>query len=150
MRFPRLLVVALVSLAGCGRLGPDGAIGGTPRAPTRTEDGEVLLRVVRGRLVGLKAPVLLPPGPTRFLLHHDPDGDEIEEAEGQDPPVAAVWIRGRGAARHLLPSSGTAPVRIDSQELWEVDLRPGIYELSLTAGAQPLGSIGPPVVVVVR
>ena len=139
-----------LAAVGCGPTAVQAPVEGVPHPPERTDDGEVRLRVVQGELVGLPGPLLLAPGPTRFLVDHDAEGAEVEEIEGQELRAAAVGIWGRGEARPLLPSGGSPMVRLDSQELWEVDLRAGVYELSLTAGADPVGSVGPPVVVVVR
>lgn len=115
-----------------------------------TEAGQLVLRVVDGRVPAIEGKRLdLPIGPTTFLVHHDGGGTGGEEYEG-DVPMAGLWLRGRGGARHLLPSLGSRPLRIDTMEDWSVDLPAGVYELSVTLGAKPPGTISPPAFVVVR
>ncbi len=119
-------------------------------APEVTQAGQIVLRVTDGHLAGLEnRRVDLPATRTTFLVHHDGGGTGQEEYEGE-VPMAALWLRGRGEARHLLPSIGSPPLRVDTMEDWVVDLRAGTYDLSLTLGSQPVGSVGIPAVLVVR
>jgi hypothetical protein len=46
----------------------------------------------------------------------------------------ALWLRGRGDARHRLPQHSIGPVNSGVQEDWAVDLPPGDYLLSVTLG----------------
>ncbi len=118
--------------------------------PEVTDAGQVVLRILDGHLVGQEGRRLdLAAGSTTFLVHHDGEG-AAEAQDEAEPPVTAVWIRGRGEARHLLPSLGSPPLRIGTMEEWAVQLPPGVYELSVTLGTSPPGTVGPAVVVVAR
>jgi hypothetical protein len=118
--------------------------------PEVTQDGQIVLRITDGHLANLEGRrVDLPAAQTTFLVHHDGGGTGQEEYDGE-PPMAALWLRGRGEARHLLPSLGSSPLRIDTMEDWVIDLLPGMYDLSVTLGAAPPGHPAAAAVLVVR
>ena len=147
----RIACHALVlSMAGC----LDGRALDAPLPATvaieRTDASQPILRVQGGALPSLTGRrVDLPIGDTTFLVHHDGGGSGGEEYDG-DVPMTALWIRGRGPARHLLPSLGSPPLRIDTMEEWSVTLPAGVYDLSVTLGTDPPGTVSEPAVLVVR
>ncbi len=147
------LATALCGLPGCPPTDSAPIAAPLPTevaTPEVTQAGQVVLRVTDGHLAGLEGRRIdLKATQTTFLVHHDGGGTGQEEYDGE-PPMAALWLRGRGEARHLLPSLGSPPLRIDTMEDWVVDLQPGTYDLSVTLGSVPAGSVGAPAVLVVR
>jgi len=143
----RALLPAITALLlGCGE--PSRLPATPPPTAPITEipgdDGRPLLRVVDGALPDLAGKrIELPAGRTTFLIRH-----EGEEPAADDPPKTALWLRGHGEARHLLPSFGSRPLRIATMEDWSVDLPAGVYDLSVTLG--PAVPPAPPAVLVVR
>ena len=140
-----LLPAIAILLLGCGEQRPE-VIPPLPDSVTETprDDGRPLIRVVDGALPDLAGKrIELPAGRTTFLIRH-----EGEEPASDEPPKTALWLRGRGEARHLLPSFGSRPLRIATMEDWSVDLPAGVYDLSVTLG--PAVPPAPPAVLVVR
>jgi hypothetical protein len=149
MRGPVCLLVFGL-LIGCAGDGVVRSLDPLPRGGTttleRTDDGKPVLLVRQGTLPELRGEALqLPPGEATFLVFHDGEGSEPEE--GEEPARATLWIRGRGARRHTLPSAVSPAVEPGASDDWTVDLPPGTYDLSVTLGAR---GDEPPVPVFVR
>lgn len=148
-----VLCALLCGLGGCDSLGSPARAPAVPTeraSPEVTDAGQVVLRVADGHLSGLEGRrVDLPAGGTTFLVHHDGGGAGDEDYEGE-PPMTALWLRGRGESRHLLPSLGSPALRIDTMEDWAVQLPAGTYTLSVSLGTTPAGSVSPGAVLVVR
>jgi len=138
------LVWAALVLAGCGGLP---ALGDDPIAPSLaglstqefpldSEPGRYRLEITDGKITGLEGRVTrLAAGPIRFNVVNRVEGARTD-VEGLDlsQHAIALWLRGRGAAVHLLPHHSIGPVNSGVQEDWLVELPPGDYVLSVTMG----------------
>jgi hypothetical protein len=108
-----------------------------PELPTRDalrEDGKVVIRVVNRRLVDFEGHLTrIPSGPQTLKLYNDVPGADVS-VHGLDlrHEATALWLRGRGAARHWLPQWTTGQVNGGVGEDFEVDLPPGDYVLTET------------------
>lgn len=94
------------------------------------------LEVVDGRLPGLAGKRSeLPAGSLTFNVVNRVEGARAD-IPGLDlsEQAIALWLRGRGPARHLLPQHSIGPVNAGVQEDWQVELPPGDYLLSVTMG----------------
>lgn len=137
-----LLVLLLFGCSG-GLEGPrqsvDEPLPNRPRAELATDDDggqRPVIAVEGGRLVDLEGRLnLVPAGRVTFFVVNRVEGAGVEE-DGLDLSEAAValWLRGRGSRRHLLPEATIGPVNAGVQEDWTVDLAPGDYLLSVTSG----------------
>jgi len=138
------LVWASVLLVGCGGLpvgggdliAPSVAGLGEQEFPADSEPDRYRLEIKDGRLASLEGHVTrLAAGPTRFNVVNRVEGARAD-VEGLDlsQHAIALWLRGRGAAVHLLPHHSIGPVNAGVQEDWLVDLPPGDYVLSVTMG----------------
>ncbi len=133
-----------VLLVGCGGL-PVG--GDDPIAPSLaglseqefpldSEPDRYRLEITDGKLTSLEGRATrLAAGPTRFNVVNRVEGARAD-VEGLDlsQHAIALWLRGRGAAVHLLPHHSIGPVNAGVQEDWLVELPPGDYVLSVTMG----------------
>jgi len=151
-------LVALSLLLGCAQTLP--GWGGRnsidpplPNLPAlehpREEDGKVEVRVINGRMPHLEGHITrLEPGPRTLLVVTGEDRAKGESEPGGAGPVA-LWLRGRGAQRALLPQFTSGRVNPGTRQDWSVDLKAGHYLLSITYGAD-LDALRPEAVIVVR
>jgi hypothetical protein len=138
------MVWLAVLLAGCGGLSSGGddpivsSLAGLSRQefPLDSEPNRYRLEVTDGTLTSLEGRVTrLAAGSTRFNVVNRVEGARVD-VPGMDlsHDAIALWLRGRGAAVHLLPQHSIGPVNSGVQEDWLVELPPGDYVLSLTMG----------------
>jgi len=135
--------LALLCVVGCGGAGRDSdpivsSIEGSVEQefPQDEEPGRFRIEVSSGHLPQLEEKASrLPAGPSVFNVVNKVDGARAD-VEGLDlsERAVALWIRGRGPARHRLPQFSIGPVNSGVQEDWPVELPPGDYLLSLTMG----------------
>jgi hypothetical protein len=126
---------------GAGTGGPDpiaSSLSGLPEQdfPMDAEPQRRRIEVAEGRLVGLEGRVSrLRAGPVTFNVVNRVEGAR-SDVDGLDLSQLAIalWLRGRGDARHRLPQHSIGPVNSGVQEDWAVDLPPGDYLLSVTLG----------------
>ena len=136
-------LVALSLLLGCAQTLP--SWGGRnsidpplPNLPAlehpREEDGKVEVRVINGRMPHLEGHITrLEPGPRTLLVVTGEDRARGEsESDGAGP--VALWLRGRGSQRALLPQFTSGRVNPGTRQDWSVDLKAGHYLLSITYG----------------
>lgn len=125
-----LLATTLLS-TGCGpRTESLDPLPDLPRAEVPERDGRPFLEIREGRLEGLDgALVVLEPGPVEFVVRTAPEG--LPPRSGEEPMAAALWLRGRGDRRHLLPESTSPLVNPDNTDDWVVTLHPGLYDLTV-------------------
>jgi len=124
-------VVAVALVAGCGpRVASLDPLPDMPSAEVPVRDGRPFLEIREGRLGALHDSVVtLAPGTVEFVVRTAPEG--LPPRQGEEPLAAALWLRGRGARRHLLPESTSPLVNPDNTDDWVVTLQPGIYDLTV-------------------
>lgn len=139
-----LLLLAMSAALGCGAPGAMGTpapideplpAGARVELPL-DEEGRPMMVVENGVLQDLPDQVSrLPSGPSTLLVRNVVQGAGVE-IEGLDLSTQAIalWMRGRGRLRHLLPEHTIGPVNAGVQEDWNVDLPPGEYVLTVTSG----------------
>ena len=157
---PRSLhaLLALCLLTGCSQPLPawSGRKSIDPPLPAlsrlehpREEDGKVEVRVMRGHMPHLENHITeLKPGPrTLLVVTGEARAGEDSSAEAFGP--IALWLRGRGSQRALLPQFTSGRVNPGTRQDWEVNLEPGHYLLSITYGMDTTAD-APEAIIVVR
>jgi len=138
-----LLLWVAVAAAGCGDLSPSpetiapSLAGLSPQDfPVDVEPGRYRIEVTGGELKGLEGRATrLQSGETRFnVVNRVPGARTDKPGLDLSERAIALWLRGRGDARHRLPQYSIGPVNAGVQEDWVVDLPPGDYLLSVTMG----------------
>lgn|GEM_PF-6939041 len=126
-------LLALVALSGCA---PEKTVrlDAPPKLSAAqletTDDGRPILRIRNGALVGASGKLLtLPPGESTVLVVHDGEADD-----GEEPVRAALWLRGRGDRRHLLPNLVSPLIELGTSDDWTIAAKPGLYDLSVSMG----------------
>lgn len=145
-----LLLWVTVAAAGCGALSSSPepiapSLRGLPSQdfPVDAEPGRYRIEVTGGELKSLEGRATnLQSGETRFnVVNRVPGARTDQPGLDLSEHAIALWLRGRGDARHRLPQYSIGPVNAGVQEDWVVDLPTGDYLLSVTMGGASEGTL---------